>query len=529
MSTLAIDKSANLLEMIADMLRNGEHLDEQILDNVKEQILTSQESLRTFIMKSNFKIIGKNLGRSRSSYIKDSSSYKRVFEMLNSQVNYVNSILKSDPSKKVVIIAPIRLGGTDNLTILRNSIEMPTLEEQNEWGVHSSEEWSEHDWITRPQYWISQRLYDSTRVRFIDGNRQLFKESSIKDQIVQAVSDNYTNFCFFFKPVRNNRRFKHECGSLKKKYKKYSEVELAWITWIMNIVHTHSTTPSSEIEFTFSRDYSQIVNKISEEYSCVAESLEFLTDSEKLSFVENRIDHAINIEHQNKNDECFHNLVNYCKSELSEGRRTVTCTIEDLMKIMNYSIDKPSNVEYKLNKQVYNDIFDIKCIDCTGRSRQHRYEISFANRFFEIQKPLTSKKSQQFSKETTKTSHKEILSKNLSLYHNAPNFVDESYFVTLIRRIKKITESKIYNKLIEFFNTNTYNSNLNISYSEFINNYGDTYRLSNDYNSFNNQIIELKELYSQINNCNNNFLQRILKRSDVLIKNSSELGEICIS
>ena len=359
MPSIAIQRSADLLEVLADLLRNGSKVDEDTLDSVKKQVLLSQESLNNFIAKSNIKIIGNDTGRSKSTYIRDCHSYKRVYDMLKSQVAYCNYILKSDDSKKVLIFAPEILGGTGRLSILGDSskvniVDNLTKEEELLFGINknNSEDHRNMRWVHE---WILDRVCDKSRVKIIDGNRQLFKENSIKTELIKTMSDGCTNVCFFFKPVRNHRRFKYECASLKN-CSKYSDAELRWITWVMDVINEYRKT---DIEFAFSRDYKKVVNDINLKYGCSVESSEFITSEDSNCIVKNRIDYEINTNHENKNDECFHNMVNYFKSELDIGNKKIRCSIEQLMSIMDYKINKPSNVEYKLNKKIYNDIFNI--------------------------------------------------------------------------------------------------------------------------------------------------------------------------
>lgn len=435
---VALEQSANLLETLAAMLRSGDYVDEETLDSVKDQILLAQKSFNGFIAESNFKIIGKDTGRSRSTYIKDCASYKRTYEMLKSQINYINSTLQNDKSSRMLIIAPEFLGGTDSLYKLRDSESVNvcgdlTAEEQIQFGI-TKDNYQDHVGMRKVHSWLLDRIIDPSRVTIIDGKRQLFKEENVAIQVKNAISNGITDVCFFFQPSRNHRRFKFECAPLTKTCNNYCDAEVRWITWIIDLLRDNLEI-LKPLNFIFSRDYTSTVNSITAKYGCTIDETEDNHCSEdQTDFISNRVDYIIATVHPNKNDYCFYNLVEYCKSELKSGSKSIECTIADLMKIMKYEINKPSNVEYKLTRKVYNDIFKIECIDSSGSSRNHRYRIQFSDKFFEVNKSITAEKFIESTEETN----------NVTEIINAPNFVDDNTHKCIIENKQEviITENK---------------------------------------------------------------------------------------
>lgn len=378
--------------LLVEALQNGE-ISVKGFNKQMEFLTSFEKTLPEFIINSNITLVGKDLHRSRSTYIKDSKSHRRVYEMAKSQVSCINDILSSDKESKVLVIMPRVLGGFQRFSDIRTAglqedtqeysdklMSEMTDEEYEEYGIDKNNPY-DCNGLRFIQEWINDRVYDKSRVRFVNGNRQIFKEKSVKDSIVHSINDGYTNICFFFKPARDNRKFKFECCKIKNR-NKYSEVEFDWVSWVLNLVLENKQLNSGKYSFFFSQDYRQVVKMIKSEYNCKIS--ENLFDEYKSTVINNRIDYIIEEEHPDEHNEEFFKLIEHFKDLTKSGIYEVEYSIQQIMKIVDYH-SKPSNMWYKLNRPKYSDIFDVELLSSPDvKCRDRIVRISFKERILKI-------------------------------------------------------------------------------------------------------------------------------------------------
>ena len=352
-------------------------------------------SFDSFISQANIKIIGKNLGRSRSTYLHDIKSHKRIYGMAKSQVSYINDTLNADPNNKILVIIPRKLKALHNLgdivthglkpysvewTKRCNQIMSPDKEFCDELGIDIDNPYdrTDLDFITE---WIGSRVIDKSRVTFLNGGRQLFQKDYISKVITNAANDGYNHVCFFFKPVRNNRRYKYECGSLYNKgITKYSDATINWIKWVMNIININRTVNASKINFVFSQDYRTEINRFQSEFGLNVN--EDLADNYNayVKVVSNRIQHAIDTEINRCTDIHFFNMIDHFENLLKNNINSQELTVKEIADVMGYR-SKLSNIMYRLNSKRIKNFFNIELISDTGKSYERVYRISLHERF----------------------------------------------------------------------------------------------------------------------------------------------------
>lgn len=412
---LTLNQFQNSFNMLADIIRETEL------------------SFDSFVSQSHISIIGKNLGRSRSTYLLDSKSHKRIYEMAKSQVSYINDTLNKDKNNKILVIMPFKLKGSFSLGDLAThglkayspewierckKVMSPDEEFCNEFGIDIQ---NPHDRIDLDYImnWVKERISDKSRVIFCNGNRQLFKEESVSNRVINAINNGCNHICFFFKPVRNNRKYKYECGALYNKgITKYTDATINWIKWIMNIVNTNRTVNASNIYFTFSQDYKTEINKLQSEFGLnINEDLADNYDA-YIKIVSNRIQHAIDTEISNCTDIHFFNMINHFKKLLKNNISFQELSVKEIAEIMGYE-SKLSNIVYRLNSKRIKNFFNIELISDTGRSYERIYKISLHERFLNCNEKFKSIKSRGeyrlkskqniiFEKELTSNDIKEI-------------------------------------------------------------------------------------------------------------------------
>lgn len=380
---------------------------QNLFNTLADAVRETELSFDSFVSQSQIKIIGKNLGRSRSTYLCDIKSHKRIYEMAKSQVSYINDTLNADPNNKILVIIPFKLKGLHNLGdivthglkpytpewIKRcNQMMSPNKEFCDELGIdiNNPKDRMNLDLITE---WISSRIVDKSRVTFLNGGRQLFQRDYVADKITDIANNGYNHICFFFKPVRNNKRYKYECGALfNKGIIKYSDATVNWIKWVMSIVNTNRTINASEINFVFSQDYKTEINKFRSEFGLTVN--EDLADNygAYVKIVSNRIQHAIDTEIANCTDVHFFNMINYFENLLKSNISSQELSVKEIAEIMGYE-SKLSNIMYRLNSKRIKNFFNIELISDTGKSYERIYKISLHERFLNCNSEFKSIKS----------------------------------------------------------------------------------------------------------------------------------------
>lgn len=518
-----------------------------LADAVRENEL----SFDSFVSQSHINIIGKNLGRSRSTYLHDSKSHKRIYEMAKSQVSYINDTLNKDPKNKVLVIMPFKLKGFHDLGRLATyglksyssewvercrKLMSPDKEFCDEFGIDMN---NPHDRIDLDYImdWVKDRIIDKSRVVFCNGNRQLFQEENVANRIVRAINKGCNHICFFFKPVRNNKRYKYECGALYNKgITKYTDATINWIKWVMNIVNTNRNVNASDIHFTFSQDYRTEINKFQSEFGLTVNNDLADNYNAYVKIVTNRIQHAIDTEIKNCTDIHFFNMINHFENLLKNNINSQELTIKEIAEIMGYE-SKLSNIVYRLNSRRINNFFNIELISDTGKSYERKYRISLHERFLNCNNEFKSIQSR--GKYRLKSAEIEIVDKTLSTeeikeidkcYENYKTKTIGIWNRTFFRLFDYFAQNNLNEGLTtlttceerteDIDNKNIINKVININYIKYkvksIINYISRSILSIQkqlnviYNSLLNFLSELNNL----NKCNSNFLVLYFKQID---------------
>ena len=510
-----------------------------LVDTIRE----SELSFDSFISQSHINIIGKNLGRSRSIYLHDSKSHKRIYNMAKAQVSYINDTLKADPDNKILVIMPYKLKGLHNLGDIATykmkaytpewierckQYMSPNKEFCDEFGIDINNPYDRID-LDYIMNWIKERVIDKSRVVFCNGNRQLFKEENVGNRVVNAINKGCNHICFFFKPVRNNRKFKYECGALfNQGITKYTDATINWIKWIMEITNSNRTVDSSNIHFTFSQDYRTEINKFQSEFGLIIN--EDLADNYDayVKIVSNRIQHAIDTEINRCTDVHFFNMIQYFKELLKNNINYKELTVKEIADVMGYE-SKLSNIVYRLNSKRIKNFFNIELISDSGKNYERIYKISLHNRFLMCDEEFKSIKSR--GKYRLKSKENKLIEKDLSkedlieieksydshkkrtigiwnrtffklFDYFAQNSIDEGLSTLYIK--EEITENKKYN-----INILKYKVNSIISYIS-----KSTLSIQRQ---FNNVINPLYNFYSELNNIDElryKFLLRYFEQID---------------